>query len=131
MYDYFPIDDEILHMTMLAASVYLVSKTSESIKVLKNVVKCALIENCMGPPTSTTHCMDGYLQSGGFAGCHRFDQSAMALSLAQCSRNIWDYIGVTKLLYLKRGENYDPEDWDEVTEIFPWIEVKKITATFP
>ena len=121
MYDYFPINDKILHMTMLGATVFLVSRTRESVQVLQSVVKCSLIENCMGPQTSTIHCMDEYLHTGGFAGCHRYDQSALALRLAQCSMDVWDYIGLSDLVYIKRIENYDPEDWIEIKQKFPWI----------
>ncbi|KAE9547520.1 hypothetical protein FO519_009272 [Halicephalobus sp. NKZ332] len=124
MYDYFPIDDEILHLNMIAATVYIVSRTQESIAVLENVIRCAFIERCMGPPTSTIHCIDGELQKGGFAGCHRYDQSALALSLAQCSLNVNDYRGVSDLVFLKRIENYDSEDWIDVKKRFPWIKTK-------
>ncbi|KAE9546257.1 hypothetical protein FO519_010531, partial [Halicephalobus sp. NKZ332] len=56
MYNYFPVNDNILKLEMAAATVFIVSKTSESVKIMEEVVKCALIEDCMGPPKSTIHC---------------------------------------------------------------------------
>ncbi|KAE9546931.1 hypothetical protein FO519_009857, partial [Halicephalobus sp. NKZ332] len=125
MYDYFHVNNKILHLNMISTTVFIASKTSKAVNVLEKVVKCALAENCMGPPNSTIHCVDKVLHKGLFAGCHRYDQSALALSLAQCSLKTKDYLGVSDLVSVKRIENYDPGDWIEVKKRFSWVEVNK------
>ena len=124
MYDYFPTNDSILHMPMIASGLYMVSKSPKSVKVMKETVKCALIEDCMGPPNSTTSCVYKDLWKGVYANCHRYDQSALALSLAQCSANVSDYLRVSDRVYVKRIWFNDPKEWVELKKMFPWIEQK-------
>ncbi|KAE9547195.1 hypothetical protein FO519_009593, partial [Halicephalobus sp. NKZ332] len=120
MYNYFSVNDNILQLNMVAATVFVISKTPEAVKILERVVKCALIEDCMGPPNSTTSCAKQYLYRGEYANCNRYDQSALALSLAQCSVNLRDYFGISDLLYVKRMWLTD-NDWIELKEMFPWM----------
>ncbi|KAE9546864.1 hypothetical protein FO519_009924 [Halicephalobus sp. NKZ332] len=93
MYNYFSANDDVLHLNMISAAVFIVSKTPEAVKVLERVVQCALIEDCMGPPNSTNYCNPEKLIEEKYSDCHKYDQSALALSLAQCSLNIRDYFG--------------------------------------
>ena len=102
MYKYLPARNETIFSEMMAATTFIVSKTSQSLKVLSKVVKCALIEDCMAPPNSTTICVYENLWKGKYGYCHRFDQSALALSLAQCSPNMGDYVGLSDRVYVKR-----------------------------
>ncbi|KAE9545854.1 hypothetical protein FO519_010934, partial [Halicephalobus sp. NKZ332] len=55
---------------MAAATVFIVSKTAESLKIMEEVVKCALIEDCMGPPKSKIKCATSSLRIKEYANCH-------------------------------------------------------------
>lgn len=121
MYNYFHVSDEALKIEMVAATTFVVSKTSASLRVLKNVVDCALIEGCMGPSNATVFCNTEVLWKGEYANCHRYDQSALALSLAQCSSNIEDYQGVSDILAVQRFSIGGKKDLQEAKKKFPWM----------
>ena len=92
----------MLHLNMIEAGVFVVSKTPQSLKILKTVVKCALVKDCMRPWLSRIYCNSAKLARKEYANCHRYDQSALSLSLAQCSTNISDYFGPSDLLHIER-----------------------------
>ena len=102
MYEYFSTNDEILHLDMIGATTFMISKTPQSLKILEKVNECALIQGCMGPWRSTIYCNGAKLARKEYAKCHRYDQSALSLSLAQCSTNISDYLGLSDTLSVER-----------------------------
>ena len=121
MYNYFPSNNKILRMSMIAGGLFIVSKTPKSLEIMKKVVKCALIEDCMGPPNSTTSCVKNNILKGKYGNCHRFDQSAFALSLAQCSTNINDYLKLSDRVYVSRLRLDNPKIWAAIKKKFPWV----------
>ena len=123
MYEYFPANDKILHLNMIGATTFMVAKTPQSLKVLEKVVKCAFIEKCMAPPNSTTSCVAKKLSKGEYGKCHRYDQSALALSLAQCSSNIGDYYAPSDRVHVKRVWLNRAKDWVDIKKMFPWMNV--------
>ena len=125
MYKYFSVNNSALNLEMLESGLFLMSKTPQGLTVLKDIVKCALIKDCMGPSNTTVYCITGKLKRNEYGNCHRYDQSALALSLAQCSINISDYFRPSDLVYVKRTENYNSTEWMEVKQMLPWIDIKK------
>ena len=121
MYKYFSVNNESIYLEMIAATTFIVSKNQKAVKIIKDVVKCALIEDCMGPPNSTTVCICDNLWKGVYANCHRFDQSALALGLAQCSNNLTDYLKFSDRVFIKRIQHRNPRELVNLKKKFPWI----------
>lgn len=122
MYDYFPVNDSILHLYMIGATAFMVAKTPQSLKIIGDVAECALIKGCMAPPNSKLLCFAENFQKREYANCHRYDQSALALSLAQCSLNIKDYQRLSDRIYVKRFWFNHTKDWAEIKKMFPWVQ---------
>ena len=108
MYKYFPITNEILNLNMTEGGLFLVSRTPQAVKILKDVVKCALIKDCMGPPYSTLY-------------CNRYDQSAWSLSLAQCSTKITDFLGASDLIQIDRMSSNKIDAFIQFRRKFPRV----------
>ena len=121
MYEYFPVKRELLRVEMIGATTFIISKTPQSLKMLEKVVKCALIEDCLAPPNSTTTCVYSRIWKGKYGKCHRFDQSALALNLLQCSSNIGDYYAPSDRVYVKRVWLNRAKDWVGIKRMFPWM----------
>uniref|UniRef100_A0A914P674 Uncharacterized protein n=1 Tax=Panagrolaimus davidi TaxID=227884 RepID=A0A914P674_9BILA len=87
---------------MFGATLYTVTKSKKSEAIIAKLVKCALEEGCMAPLVSFLFCIPSKLEKGEYADCHRFDQSALAILLAQCSDKQSDYFHESSLVVIQR-----------------------------
>ncbi|KRZ11091.1 hypothetical protein T11_17671 [Trichinella zimbabwensis] len=83
MYDYFPTNLEKLKNTeMFESGIIFASYSEEVYSVLFWMVACAVEGPCMAPPDSNSFCQFGRNRYRDYAFCHRYDQSAFNLLLA-------------------------------------------------
>ncbi|OUC46349.1 hypothetical protein D917_07783 [Trichinella nativa] len=83
MYDYFPTNLEKLKNTeMFESGIIFASYSEEVYSVLFWMVACAIEGPCMAPPDSNSFCQFERNRYRNYAFCHRYDQSAFNLLLA-------------------------------------------------
>ncbi|EYB92492.1 hypothetical protein Y032_0193g1395 [Ancylostoma ceylanicum] len=85
MYAFFPTNIEAIKkresMSHDANFAFIV-RTSDGLEILKWYVMCALEEDCMAPPGSRLWCKFTRDRFNDYANCHRYDQAAINLLLA-------------------------------------------------
>ncbi|XGW26300.1 hypothetical protein V3C99_007150 [Haemonchus contortus] len=85
MYDYIPTiinNQSRKSCENYDANFAFIVKTKETISILKWLVLCALEMGCMAPPGSQLNCNFNGDRYTRYANCHRYDQSAINLLLA-------------------------------------------------
>uniref|UniRef100_A0A7E4W4V6 Glycosyltransferase family 92 protein n=1 Tax=Panagrellus redivivus TaxID=6233 RepID=A0A7E4W4V6_PANRE len=104
IYQYFKNDtmNHVKSTRMVAATTYLAVRNPAGIKTMKKIVDCALTKECMAPTGSSVLCNYARLNVAKYADCHRYDQSALALALLDCSHSQNDYAGNTDLIDMQR-----------------------------
>ncbi|TMS33076.1 hypothetical protein L596_000853 [Steinernema carpocapsae] len=105
MYPYLNITtSQAKQVTMHNASPALWLGTAEvKTQILREMVRCSLTEDCMGPPGSRISCTNNE-DSNVYSYCHRYDQSALNILLAQNANFQLDrYISKSKDVCIRRG----------------------------
>lgn len=89
MYTYLPADLEAIKKTRMydAGFVFTVHTDRVVKEVLKWYVLCALQQDCFAPPGSSLYCNFEKGRYTNYANCHRFDQSAVNILLANANNN--------------------------------------------
>ena len=126
MYKYFSVNEEILGLDMIAVTTFVISKTAASLAVLKDVVKCALIKDCMAPMDSVAVCDSEIFSQRKYANCHKYDQSALALSLARCSSDVDDYQGITDIIAVQRLAFGEKKGWRDIKNSLSLMKKERI-----
>uniref|UniRef100_A0AC34RSS4 Uncharacterized protein n=1 Tax=Panagrolaimus sp. JU765 TaxID=591449 RepID=A0AC34RSS4_9BILA len=103
MYKFFNVSEDRKHMPMAAATTYVVLNSTAGRQVMDKLVNCSMTKQCMAPDGATLWCREPQLHQDKYAWCHRYDQSALALALAECTDNFKDYELVSDLIYIRRG----------------------------
>lgn len=103
MYDYLPIDTKKREIEEGIASAMLFIGTKEvKSTILLRFLQCALVSECMAPPGHRLNCVfkDRYKY---YAGCHRYDQSAVSIIANLYTQyNLERYIVPFKAISLRR-----------------------------
>uniref|UniRef100_A0A914YRY6 Uncharacterized protein n=1 Tax=Panagrolaimus superbus TaxID=310955 RepID=A0A914YRY6_9BILA len=103
MYTFFDFTEQMAKKNeMFGATLFTVKKSEETNKIIEKLVTCALEEECMAPRASFLYCIPSKLEKGEYGDCHRFDQSALAISLAQCSDQQSDYFHQSSIVAVQR-----------------------------
>ncbi|CAJ0605398.1 unnamed protein product [Cylicocyclus nassatus] len=114
MYSYIPTDiDKIKATQNLDANFAFVVRTADALEILKWYVLCALEEDCMAPYRAKLSCNfknDRYIS---YAGCHRYDQSAINLLLA----NAYGYNATNYMSNIGHGATIQRTAADGLTEL--------------
>ncbi|CAJ0598157.1 unnamed protein product [Cylicocyclus nassatus] len=96
MYSYIPTDIEAIKKNESMnydANFQFIVKTTDALEILKWYVLCALEKECMAPYAARVWCDFKNDQYYRYAGCHRYDQSAINLLLANSyGYNIANYV---------------------------------------
>jgi hypothetical protein len=97
MYAYLPINELIAkRLTMFDASHMLWYSTYQTrTEILKWWIWCALDRNCMAPDGAQIECTYANDQYNRYGNCHRFDQSALNIIVANIAN------GTTKLYQMQ------------------------------
>uniref|UniRef100_A0A7E4VUX8 Nucleotid_trans domain-containing protein n=1 Tax=Panagrellus redivivus TaxID=6233 RepID=A0A7E4VUX8_PANRE len=104
MFRYFDFDIEEAKATeMYGATLFTILRNQASIKIIQKWVDCALAQGCMAPTGHNVHCDSKALGTGAYANCHRYDQAALAILLAQCSHDQSAYAGTSDMYSVNRG----------------------------
>ena len=84
MYNYLPSDITWLQKTEQWETHMLIYRTPEMYhNVIFWLVLCALTEDCIAPPNANRYCQfKGTDQFSSYVGCHRYDQSAVNILMA-------------------------------------------------
>jgi len=118
-YKYLPITAEgASRADMRGANVILVYRTKQ---VYENLIKwwvlCALVRDCMAPTSDIVCSFHG---RSVYAGCHRFDQSALNILAANYYLyNFTIYASVAEILTVDRGARWDHKVKLCTTELMP------------
>uniref|UniRef100_A0A1I7Z9T2 Tudor domain-containing protein n=1 Tax=Steinernema glaseri TaxID=37863 RepID=A0A1I7Z9T2_9BILA len=77
-------EEQTKKLNMCAGGVILWIRSPKTINILKEMVVCSLEKECMAPKGARLHCDSTVIKMGNkFAGCHRFDQSALSVVLSK------------------------------------------------
>uniref|UniRef100_A0A1I7ZMA7 Nucleotid_trans domain-containing protein n=1 Tax=Steinernema glaseri TaxID=37863 RepID=A0A1I7ZMA7_9BILA len=77
-------EEQAKKLNMFAGGVTLWIRSPRTVKILKEMVSCSLEKECMAPKGARLRCDSAVISMGNkFAGCHRFDQSALAVVLSK------------------------------------------------
>uniref|UniRef100_A0A914CC03 Uncharacterized protein n=1 Tax=Acrobeloides nanus TaxID=290746 RepID=A0A914CC03_9BILA len=104
MYKYLPINDTLASKTeMFGATSMLWRKTPMSLEILKSLVICSMLPDCLSPMGSYLYCDNNRLSKGEYANCHRFDQSAVNILLVNASNGDTNrYVILNPILKIER-----------------------------
>lgn len=86
---------------MYMAGFLTIERNEHAIKIIDKWVICAKAKFCMAPLNSKLECDGSKLWSGEYGGCHRYDQSALAILLVQNCGNCSNYFRESSLIYPK------------------------------
>uniref|UniRef100_A0AC34QBP0 Uncharacterized protein n=1 Tax=Panagrolaimus sp. JU765 TaxID=591449 RepID=A0AC34QBP0_9BILA len=103
MYKFFNVSEERKHMPMAAATTYVVLNNTAGRQVMDKLVNCSLTKKCMAPDGASLWCKQPDVFNDTYANCHRYDQSALALALAECTDDPKDFQVTSDLVCINRG----------------------------
>uniref|UniRef100_A0AC34RT90 Uncharacterized protein n=1 Tax=Panagrolaimus sp. JU765 TaxID=591449 RepID=A0AC34RT90_9BILA len=102
MYKFFNVPEDRKHMPMAAATTYVVLNNTAGRQVMDKLVNCSMTKECMAPDGANLWCKQPDVYNDKYADCHRYDQSALALALAECTGNFTDFQIGTDLVSVSR-----------------------------
>ncbi|KHN81554.1 hypothetical protein Tcan_14465 [Toxocara canis] len=86
MYDFLPMADQLRELEMFETTSLWIGTKEMKEKILANLIRCALIKNCISPVNAKRACNMQKLRERQYADCHRHDQSAMNIILGHYTK---------------------------------------------